>query len=104
MSIASREQSERLPGPVLLEFGASWCPHCQAIQPELQELLRQYPQIRHIKIEDGPGKPLGRSYRVKLWPNFVFQRDGKIVLQLARPSVEAVRAAFAELCQSTGQA
>lgn len=93
----SREEIDRHPGPILLEFGASWCPHCQAIQPSLTELLRQYPQVRHIKIEDGPGQPLGRFYRVKLWPCLVFQRDGQVLHQLARPSIEAMADAMAEL-------
>jgi thioredoxin 1 len=86
-----------LPGPVLVEFGASWCPHCQAIQPEVARLLQQYPQVRHIKIEDGPGQPLGRSFRVKLWPTLVFQRDGRAICQLTRPGLEAIGKAMQEL-------
>lgn len=93
----SRDEVDHLPGSVLLEFGASWCPHCQAIQPALTELLRLYPQIHHIKIEDGPGQPLGRSFRVKLWPTLVFQRDGQVLYQMPRPSVEAMSKAMKEL-------
>ncbi len=87
----TREEVARMEGPVLLEFGASWCPFCRALAPELARLLRDHPEIRHIKVEDGPGRPLGRSFRVKLWPNLVFLRDGQVVRQLARPGVEAVR-------------
>jgi thioredoxin 1 len=87
----TREEIDRTDGPVLLEFGASWCPYCQALAPELAGLLREYPGVRHIKVEDGPGRPLGRSFRVKLWPNLVFLRDGQVIKQLARPRVEEVR-------------
>ena len=83
----SRQEVDQLPGRVILEFGASWCPHCQAIEPVLHDLLRQYPQVRHIKIEDGPGKPLGRSFHVKLWPSLVFQRDGQVICRLSRPAM-----------------
>ncbi|HEX5270446.1 MAG TPA: thioredoxin family protein, partial [Gemmataceae bacterium] len=48
-------------------------------------LLRRYPDVRHIWVEDGKGKPLGRSFRVKLWPSLVFLRDGRVVKQVARP-------------------
>jgi len=58
----------------------------------LAVLLNEYPKVRHIKIEDGKGRPLGRSFRVKLWPNLVFLRDGKVVEQLARPGVSEARA------------
>ena len=36
-------------------------------------------------MEDGPGQPLGRSFRVKLWPTLVFLRDGQEVARLVRP-------------------
>jgi len=87
----TREAIDRTEGPVLLEFGASWCPFCQALSPKVSGLLRDYPEVRHIRIEDGPGRPLGRSFRVKFWPNLVFLKDGQVVQQLARPEVEEVR-------------
>lgn len=90
-----REDIDQLPGPVLLEFGTSWCGYCQAIQRPLEALLAQYPQVRHIKVEDGKGRPLGRSFRVKLWPNLVFLRDGRVVAQLARPEPEEIHSALA---------
>jgi thioredoxin 1 len=48
-------------------------------------LLEKFPGVRHVWIEDGKGKPLGRSFRVKLWPTLVFLRDGQVVRQTARP-------------------
>jgi thioredoxin 1 len=81
----TRDEVDHMDGPVLLDFGASWCPHCQALAPKLAGLLEDYPQVRHIKIEDGPGRRLGRSFQVKLWPNLVFLNDGQVVAQLARP-------------------
>jgi thioredoxin 1 len=53
--------------------------------------LARFPQVRRLVVEDGPGKPLGRSFRVKLWPTFVFLRDGRVVRQAARPSAAEVR-------------
>jgi hypothetical protein len=40
---------------------------CRAVQPA-PEALSKHVQWRHIRVEDGPGRALGRSYRVKLWP------------------------------------
>jgi thioredoxin 1 len=60
----------------------------------LAALLKEFPNIRHIKIEDGKGKPLGRTFRVKLWPNLVFMRDGKMLKQMARPNLEEVQNAL----------
>ncbi len=88
----SRAEIEGMPGPVVLEFGASWCPHCQALAPALAALLQQFPAVRHVKVEDGKGKPLGRSFRVKLWPTLVFLRDGQVIQQAVRSSADEVKA------------
>ena len=91
----TRSEIDVMEGPVLLEFGASWCGHCRALAPKLARLLESHPEIRHIKVEDGPGLPLGRSFRVKHWPTLVFLKDGRAVKQVARPQVEAVREGLA---------
>jgi thioredoxin 1 len=93
----SRPEVDQMPGLVLLEFGTNWCGYCQSLDQHLPALLQEYPQVRLIRVEDGPGRPLGRSFRVKLWPNLVFLRDGKVVSQLARPGEEEVRQALAAL-------
>jgi thioredoxin 1 len=82
----SREDLDALPGFTLLEFGTEWCGHCRAAQPLVTQALAQRPQWQHLKIEDGPGRALGRSYRVKLWPTLVFLRDGQEVGKLVRPA------------------
>jgi thioredoxin 1 len=90
----TRVEIDKLPGAVLLEFGADWCPYCIALQPTVASLLRQYPGVRHIAIQDGPGQPLGRSFGVKLWPTFVLMRAGAMVLQLVRPAPQALEKAM----------
>ncbi len=90
----SREEIDRSSGVVLLEFGTPWCGYCQAIAGHVSAQLSRRPEIRHIKVEDGAGLELGRTFRVKLWPNFVFLRDGRVLTQLARPSRQELDAAF----------
>ena len=75
----------KLKGLAILEFGASWCPHCQAAQPKINAALQHYPHVQHFKIEDGKGKRLGRLYAVKLWPTLVFIKDGAEKNRLIRP-------------------
>jgi thioredoxin 1 len=61
------------------------------------EHLARHPEVRHFKVEDGPGRPLGRSFQVRMWPNLVFLRDGQVVAQLARPGHDQLAEAFGNL-------
>lgn len=87
----SRSDLENMTGPVLVEFGANWCGICRGFSPQLEQILRNYPDVQHIRVADGKGKPLGRSFRVKLWPTLVFMRDGQVIQQVARPTREQAR-------------
>jgi thioredoxin 1 len=87
----SRAEVDRFAGATVLEFGTDWCGYCQGAQPVIGEALARHPEVRHLKIEDGPGRPLGRSFKVKLWPTLIFLRDGAEVARVVRPTeVEAV--------------
>ena len=81
-----RAEVDALAGTTVIEFGASWCGICRAAQPAIAAALARHPDVRHLKIEDGPGRPLGRSFRVKLWPTLVVMRDGREVDRLVRPT------------------
>ena len=93
----ARVDVDALPGLTVLEFGTAWCPHCIGAQPLLREALAARDDVRHLKIEDGPGRPLGRSYRIKLWPSVLLLRDGVEVARVVRPTArEDVAALFAQ--------
>lgn len=88
-------------GPVVVIFGTNWCGYCRAADRYVEPALAEHPDIRVHAVEDGKGRSLGRSYRVKLWPTLVFLRDGVEVDRVVRPTGrEAVDAALAKI--STG--
>ncbi len=81
----TRAEVDALSGATVLEFGANWCGICRGAQPVITEVLAGQ-AIRHLKIEDGSGRPLGRSFGVKLWPTLVFLRDGNEAARVVRPT------------------
>jgi thioredoxin 1 len=94
----TRHEIDSLSGAAVLEFGTDWCGYCRGAQPLIGNAFAQHAGVRHIKVEDGPGRPLGRSFRVKLWPTLVFLRDGAEVARIVRPtSADELTQAFAAL-------
>lgn len=90
-----REDLDRLAGPTLIEFGSPTCGHCHRAQPLIAAAMAAHPGLRHLKIADGRGRPLGRSFGVKLWPTLVFYADGEERTRLVRPvAVEDIDAAL----------
>ena len=93
-----RAEIDRLQGPAVLDFGTNWCGHCQAARPVVAQALAAHPGLRHIRVEDGSGRPLGRSFGVKLWPTLVFLQDGQERARLVRPrDVATVAQALAQI-------
>ncbi|HEY4956838.1 MAG TPA: thioredoxin family protein [Caldimonas sp.] len=94
----SRADVDALAGATLLEFGTSWCGHCRRAQPLIAAALAGHDPVRHVRVEDGSGLPLGRSFAVKLWPTLVFLRDGREVARLVRPgNAQAIAQALTKI-------
>lgn len=96
----SREQIDGTKGPLLVEFGTPWCGHCRAAQPHIDAVLAEHPDLAYLRVEDGPGRRLGRSFGVKLWPTLIFLRDGVECAREVRPRDAAtVRASALKVLQ-----
>lgn len=94
----TRAEVDALAEPIVLEFGTGWCGHCRGAQPLIGAARAKHPGIAHRQVEDGPGRPLGRSFRVKLWPTLVFLHRGREVARVVRPqSEDELARAWAEL-------
>lgn len=82
----TREEVDRISGAAVLEFGTDWCGYCRAAEVIVQQVLAENPGIRHLKVEDGPGRRLGRSFKIKLWPTLIFLKDGQELARTVRPT------------------
>ncbi len=82
----TREAVDQLPGATVLDFGTNWCGYCQTAEPIVDALMAERVNLTHIKVEDGKGRPLGRSYSIKQWPTLVFLANGQEIARIVRPT------------------
>jgi thioredoxin 1 len=85
VSDLQRETADTLQGLAVLQFGTNWCGYCQNAQAMIEPVMASRADVARHLIEDGPGRLLGRSYRVKQWPTLILLRDGQEVGRLVRP-------------------
>lgn len=96
----TRDEMDSTTRATVIEFGAPWCGYCMAAQPLIEGALGSYPNVEHLKVEDGKGRALGRSYRVKLWPTLIFLKGGVEQERLVRPTQQAaIQEALAKVAQ-----
>ncbi|YCA16527.1 thioredoxin family protein [Kushneria sp. AK178] len=96
--VPERDELDADTGPVVVEFGTPWCGYCRAAQPLITEVIDRAPGVRHVRVEDGKGKRLGRSYQVRLWPTLIFLKDGRERARCVRPADrEALEQALAHI-------
>lgn len=81
----TRDEVDALAGATVLQFGTNWCGYCQGADATIEQVLGGRDDLARIRVEDGKGRPLGRSYRVKLWPTLIFLADGVEVARVVRP-------------------
>ncbi len=75
------------PQPVLVDFTASWCPPCRAMDPVLEELAAARDDLRVVQVDVDAHPATASRYGVRSMPTFLLFRDGAPVLRLvgARP-------------------
>lgn len=99
----TREEIDATRGPLVLQFGTDWCGYCQGAEPHIVAALTDNADVPRTMVEDGVGRPLGRSFRVKLWPTVIALRDGKEMARVVRPgSADEVREVLAALGAAGG--
>ncbi len=94
----TRAEVDALPGATMIEFGTPWCGWCRGAQPHIARAFEGHDSVRHLRIEDGSGRRLGRTFKVKLWPTLVFMKEGQVIETLVRPDdAQSIQTAFGKI-------
>jgi thioredoxin 1 len=58
-------------GYVLVDFWADWCPPCKLLEPELEKLAEQYPNIRIAKFNVDENPVLSEQFQILSIPTMM---------------------------------
>jgi thioredoxin 1 len=62
--------------PVLVDFTASWCPPCRAMNPILDEIAAGRDDIRIVKVDVDDNQRTAAQYGVMSMPTFMLFQNG----------------------------
>lgn len=67
----------RSPTPVLVDFFATWCPPCKQLAPIVEELARETPQARIVKVDVDVSPKTAQRYGIRSIPTLIVFQNGE---------------------------
>lgn len=84
-----------------LKFGAVWCGPCKLLEPKLNQIKEEFPQVTYISVDVDEEPEMVNKYTVTSVPVVILLRDGEEVTRLVGAQlINPLRAAFRELTEN----
>jgi len=82
MEIKNTEQFEQEvineEGTVFIDFYATWCMPCKAMSPIIEELSKEYKDVKFVKIDVDKNEELAIKYNVMSIPTMLIMKNGQV--------------------------
>ena len=67
--------------PVLVDFYADWCGPCRMIAPVLEEVARETPNAKVVKVNVDHSRTLATQYGISSIPSLRVFKNGQVIAQ-----------------------
>lgn len=81
-------------GKIMVEFFATWCPHCQRMAPIVDDLAAKEPTITFYRVDIDQSTDLANEYAPNGFPTFVLFENGGIAASTTGEQSEDALADF----------
>ena len=76
---AAQFEQEIKQGKVLVDFYATWCGPCKMLSPIIDQVEREHPDLKVLKIDVDEVGDLAMKFNVSSIPTLLHFEDGKLV-------------------------
>jgi len=74
-----REEVEEAKSLVVIDLYADWCGPCRMLAPTLEELEREYKEVKFCKVNVDNDPDIARLFKVESIPMLAFVKDNTFV-------------------------
>lgn len=63
----------------LLDFWADWCTPCKMMNPIIDKIEKDYPNIEVVRINADEDSAMVQRYNILTVPTYILEKDGEII-------------------------
>ena len=78
---AEEFEKEIASGKVLLDFFATWCGPCNMLSPVIEELEKEMPDVKFIKVNVDDVPEVAERFGIMSIPTLIYFRNGEVAGQ-----------------------
>ncbi|KAJ5338174.1 hypothetical protein N7452_004902 [Penicillium brevicompactum] len=93
------EKVTNAPGPVVVDFFATWCGPCKAISPAIEKLSEANTAVAFYKVDVDQLAAIAADNGVSAMPTFHFRKGGEKVGEVKGANPPAINAALQKLLE-----
>jgi thioredoxin 1 len=82
----------------VIDFWATWCGPCKLMNPILDEVEKEYPDLTITRVDIDSDEDMVKQYNIQSVPTYVILKDGKEVDRIigAKPKFAFLKRVFPE--------